>query len=152
MNEIVIWLLTFWTFWFVGQRIVNSCMMWWFLSPLPIELTHILRRLGWQKFNDHFWPEDAEYENWVHWQWETWMTSTVARRYGWLGGKVTALLTCPWCFSFHIAFWVATLMATGLFLLTGNPKGLFYILPCALSWPSEAAFKINPGTENGSET
>jgi hypothetical protein len=123
--------------WLLGREIASSCLFWWFKTSLPVELSQILRTLGWQKRNAEFWPDDIEYMYWTRPQWELWLVTKVADRYGNFGDKVITLLSCPGCLSFHISFWCAVAVAGLAYAFVSLPLlwAILLIPASAFGWP-----------------
>ena len=104
-----------------GLFVAASLHLAWFTTNLPVHLFKTLRALGWRSKDQGFWPSPEDYRDWLRYQWQDWNLLQLPQ-------LVSELLNCPVCLSFHISFWVASIMVVTQ--LAG-----FCMIPAALGWP-----------------
>lgn len=121
-----------------GAYITSSWMMWWFNTSLQIHVLEIIRWFGWKKKDDQFWSAEVvegfppiDLSKWTRKEFEEWMHNK--------NPYIAELLSCPGCFSFHVAFWVSIVM--NVFCLIKydlNFERVLVFLTGWYAWPSFA--------------
>lgn len=108
-----------------------SLIMAWFKTELPMHFFHVLGFFGWQKENETFWqilegecPEGMEDTGYTFLE-----DLSIALHSGVMPKLLADLLTCRYCISFHVSFWISLI----LFLLF--PVSWLLIPAATLSWP-----------------
>jgi hypothetical protein len=92
-----------------GAYITSSWMMWWFNTSLQIHILEVLRWMGWRKNDTQYWSAEVvpgfpkvDLNKWTRKEFEDWVHSK--------NTYLAELVTCPGCFSFHVAFWVSLVL------------------------------------------
>jgi len=121
-----------------GAYVVASWMMWWFTTSLPIHVLEVLRYFGWRSKDTEFWGAEVmpnfpkiDLAKWTRPEFDDWMHK--------LNPYIGELLSCPGCFSFHVAFWVSALVNTMMGFIDGFTLWrllMFYL--CWKAWPFAA--------------
>lgn len=121
---------------FAITGILTSCALhaWWFNTDLPVYVTKLARRWGWQKDNKELWPDDITYKFWLRHQWQEWLDTAPIP----LPGTVIHGFSCPGCFSLHSG-WVSFLLVW--FFLNAPWAWLFGLPACSIAWAFPAYFQ-----------
>ena len=96
--------------WALGALTCGSILSIWFSTDWPCVMTKLAKKLGWGK--DKNWPDELDLKFWIRPQWESW-----AVEQGGLPFWLAHMLNCPRCFSCHVSYVVAGIVA----LVTCNP-------------------------------
>ena len=109
----------------LGSICVNSMMMWWFNTNLPIHIVQVLKKLGLKKDDKEFWESDTPIHLWTQMDFSQWKMRSIP---AWLD----ELTSCPGCFSMHLSFWTAAFFT----VLTWKGYDSFVLFLLAwLGWP-----------------
>ena len=125
-----------------GAFATASWMMWWFTTSQPVHVLEVLRYLGWRAKDKEFWSAEVmpqfpkiDLSKWTRPEFDEWMHQR--------NTYLAELLTCPGCFSFHIALWLSLFVNTIMCFVDGFTiwRLLMFIL-CWQSWPYLSNFLL----------
>lgn len=115
----------------VGMLITASLLMAWFHSSAPIHVFYILKWMGWRSSDISFWAAIPHWET----TWEEWSDHINLN----LHPCLATLLTCKYCLSFHVAFWVSFILTVCFCTVD-----FWCMIPlCTLSWPVLSIILVN---------
>lgn len=113
-----------WEFQLLGVLIVWDLLIMWFNSSFPALLTHLITKTPIPESWKDYITEDAfDYSTFTRSDWEVWINLTFP--------KLGELLTCPVCFSRHLAYVVGFLLWIIMPISFINMLGIFF-------WPGLA--------------
>lgn len=114
---------------------VASLLVAWFKTELPVMVYNILKVLGYKKDCTGFWELIPPFETTL----ESWQDAVSVYEKPF----IASLLTCRYCLSFHLSFWVS--LSVFLFCLLASIQTSAIIIPVAVMtcpFLSNSLFKL----------
>ena len=81
---------------------VTTGLMAWFKTELPVLVYNVLKLMGYKKYCKSFWELIPAFETTV----ESWQDAISVYEKPF----ISALLTCRYCLSFHLSFWISLMV------------------------------------------